>query len=128
MPALKLAMASRDAAGRPQPGSGLCGKPIERDALYWEHEGNAAVRVGDLKLVRAGRNSAWELYDLAKTARNSTISPPRSPRRPRSWRSWEAWAERAQVLPYPKAPLVGGKGPTRKARKAQAAAAAVEKP
>ena len=39
-------------------------KPIEREAIYWEHEGNAAVRQGDLKLVRQGRNGAWELYDL----------------------------------------------------------------
>ena len=33
-------------------------QPIEREALYWEHEGNAAVRVGDWKLVRLGRNGA----------------------------------------------------------------------
>ena len=39
-------------------------QPIERDALYWEHEGNAAIRVGDWKLVRLGRNGPWELYNL----------------------------------------------------------------
>ncbi len=39
-------------------------KAIERDALYWEHEGNAAVRVGDWKLVRLGEKGAWELYNL----------------------------------------------------------------
>ena len=39
-------------------------KPIQRDALYWEHEGNAAIRVGDMKLVRLGRNGPWELSDL----------------------------------------------------------------
>lgn len=26
-------------------------KPIDREALFWEHEGNRAVRVGDWKLV-----------------------------------------------------------------------------
>lgn len=31
-------------------------KPLDRDAIYWEHEGNAAIRVGDDKLVRRGRN------------------------------------------------------------------------
>ena len=31
-------------------------KPIQRDAIYWEHEGNAAIRAGDWKLVRLGRN------------------------------------------------------------------------
>ena len=29
-------------------------KPIGSDALYWEHEENAAVRAGDWKLVRLG--------------------------------------------------------------------------
>ncbi|MBK8979949.1 MAG: arylsulfatase [Planctomycetes bacterium] len=32
--------------------------------LYWEHEGNRAVRRGRHKLVAAGVRSAWELYDL----------------------------------------------------------------
>lgn len=39
-------------------------KEIERDALYWEHEGNAAVREGDYKLVRQGCNGPWQLYDM----------------------------------------------------------------
>jgi len=39
-------------------------KLIERDAIYWEHEGNATIREGDWKLVRLGRNGPWELYNL----------------------------------------------------------------
>ena len=39
-------------------------KSIKRDALYWEHGGNAAIRVGDWKLVRAGGKGPWELYNL----------------------------------------------------------------
>lgn len=31
--------------------------------LFWEHEGNSAVRVGDLKLVRQ-HGQPWELYDM----------------------------------------------------------------
>ncbi len=38
--------------------------PAAHDALWWCHEGNRAVRVGDWKLV-AARNTPWELYDLA---------------------------------------------------------------
>ena len=38
-------------------------KAIERDALFWEHEGNRAVRQGKWKLV-AQHNQPWELYDL----------------------------------------------------------------
>ena len=36
---------------------------IERDLLWWLHEGNRAIRVGDWKLV-APKGDAWELYDL----------------------------------------------------------------
>ena len=37
---------------------------IERDHLWWMHEGNRAIRVGDWKLV-AAKNDPWELYDLS---------------------------------------------------------------
>jgi arylsulfatase A-like enzyme len=36
---------------------------IARDHLWWLHEGNRAVSVGDWKLV-ASKNKPWELYDL----------------------------------------------------------------
>jgi arylsulfatase len=35
------------------------------ESLWWCHEGNRAVRVGDWKLV-AAKGDPWELYDLAK--------------------------------------------------------------
>ncbi len=34
-------------------------------SLWWLHEGNRALRVGDWKIVSAGKNAAWELYDLS---------------------------------------------------------------
>lgn len=34
------------------------------DSLWWLHEGNRALRVGNWKLV-AAKNEPWELYDLA---------------------------------------------------------------
>ncbi|HUG66660.1 MAG TPA: arylsulfatase [Pirellulaceae bacterium] len=37
---------------------------IARDDLWWSHEGNRAIRVGDWKLVAAGRDGPWELFDL----------------------------------------------------------------
>ena len=38
---------------------------IPRECLYWQHEGNAALRVGDWKLVcESENNGTWELYDL----------------------------------------------------------------
>jgi len=36
---------------------------ITRDSLWWLHEGNRAVRVGDWKLV-AAEGDPWELYNL----------------------------------------------------------------
>ena len=39
------------------------GKKIKREALYWEHEGNRAIRKGDWKLV-SKENKPWELYNI----------------------------------------------------------------
>ena len=38
--------------------------PPAHETLWWCHEGNRAVRVGDWKLV-AAKGDPWELYDLA---------------------------------------------------------------
>ena len=77
-------------------------RPIERDALYWEHEGNAAVRAGDLKLVRRGRAGAWELYDLKADRTELRDLAAAQPDKVRELAAkWEAWALRAQVTPYP---------------------------
>ncbi|HEX5447123.1 MAG TPA: arylsulfatase [Pirellulales bacterium] len=38
---------------------------IDRDSLWWLHEGNRAIRVGNWKLVAAGDQGPWELYDLS---------------------------------------------------------------
>jgi arylsulfatase len=72
---LELAGAERPAAfiapGTLPPGRSLVpllrkdGK-VKRDALWWLHEGNRALRVGDWKLVAAGTNAPWELYDLSR--------------------------------------------------------------
>jgi arylsulfatase A-like enzyme len=37
---------------------------LDSEFLWWLHEGNRAIRVGDWKLVSA-RDAPWELYDLA---------------------------------------------------------------
>ncbi|HSW45455.1 MAG TPA: arylsulfatase [Phycisphaerae bacterium] len=38
---------------------------IPREYLWWKHEGNSALRVGDWKLVSESETGgAWELYDL----------------------------------------------------------------
>jgi arylsulfatase len=85
-------------------------KPIEREALFWEHEGNAAVRVGDMKLVRFGRKGAWELYDMAKDRTELHDLSKSQPEKAKELQDkWEAWAKRANVEPYP-----NGKGAKKK--------------
>jgi arylsulfatase len=38
---------------------------VAHDSLWWLHEGNRALRVGDWKIVAAGKDSPWELHDLS---------------------------------------------------------------
>ena len=52
----------------PAPGKSLVNafssaQTVSRDSLWWLHEGNRAVRVGEWKLV-AAKNEPWQLYDL----------------------------------------------------------------
>ena len=39
-------------------------KSLDRETLFWEHQGNKAVRAGDWKLVYSYGEQKWELYDL----------------------------------------------------------------
>ena len=105
------------ADGRPQPACRpSTNKPIEREALFWEHEGNAAVRAGDWKLVRFGRNGPWELYDLKADRTELHDLAAAEPARAKELAAqWEAWAKRAHVEPGPaagpgKAKKAGGAG------------------
>ncbi len=78
------------------------GKPTQRDALFWEHEGNAAIRIGDWKLVRLGRGGPWELYDLKSDRTEQHNLAAKHPNRANELAAkWEAWAQRARVIPYP---------------------------
>jgi arylsulfatase len=41
-------------------------RAVSRDYLYFNHNHNRALRVGDWKLIATGDEGPWELYDLAK--------------------------------------------------------------
>src|SRR4029077_16405795 len=76
-------------------------KPIDREAIYWEHEGNRAIRVGDWKLVAKGPAAPWELYDLKADRTETNNLAEQHPERVRQMTAnWEAWAHRAKVLPW----------------------------
>jgi arylsulfatase len=86
-------------------------RPIERDAIYWEHEGNRAIRVADWKLVAKGPAAAWELYDLgADRTEMHNLAKDHPDRVQELAAKWEAWARRAQVLPWIWKPQYGEPG------------------
>jgi arylsulfatase len=68
--------------------------------LFWEHEGNRAIRDGDLKLVSDFRGS-WQLYDL-KTDRTEThnLSAQRPDVVARLNAIWQLWADRVGVVDW----------------------------
>jgi arylsulfatase len=64
---------------------------LSREALWWEHEGNRAIRVGDWKLV-AARDQPWELYDLATDRTETRDLAARQPERVRELAGfWQRW-------------------------------------
>ncbi|MFT5467583.1 MAG: arylsulfatase A-like enzyme [Verrucomicrobiales bacterium] len=76
------------------------GKGIEREAIYWEHEGNRAIRVGDLKLVGKGAKGKWELYNIAKDrSEQNNLADSQTEVVEKLAAMWQAYAERANVLP-----------------------------
>ncbi len=77
-------------------------KPIKREAIYWEHEGNRAIRVGRWKLVAKGKKGPWELYDLdADRTETDNLAAVHPDRVKQMAATWQQWAERANVLPWP---------------------------
>ena len=84
------------------------GKNIGREEpIYWEHEGNRAMREGKWKLVAKGANGSWELYDIdADRTELNNLSEAEPKRLADMAERWEAWAEKALAKPWP----WGGKG------------------
>ena len=76
--------------------------PIKREAIYWEHEGNRAIRVGKWKLVAKGKKGPWELYDLeADRTETDNLAAVHPDRVKQMAAMWQRWAKRANVLPWP---------------------------
>jgi len=76
------------------------GKSLQRGTpIFWEHEGNRAVRDGQWKLV-AKENKPWELYDMSRDRSElNNLAEKMPPRVEQMAASWDAWAERSMVLP-----------------------------
>jgi len=68
--------------------------------LFWEHEGNRAVRRGDWKLV-AVHGGPWELYDLARDRTELRDLAAAEPERVHELSDlYASWAERSGVKPW----------------------------
>jgi arylsulfatase len=69
--------------------------------LFWEHEGNRAVRSGQWKLV-AKENQPWELYDINADRTEMNNLAAKYPDKVEELAArWDAWAARTNVLPRP---------------------------
>ena len=83
-------------------------QPIARDGLFWEHEGNRAVRSGQWKLVAKSPAGRWELYDMEKDRTEMNNLAEKEPLLVRQLiAKWEAYARRANVLPWVWKPAYG---------------------
>jgi len=69
-------------------------------AIYWEHEGNQAIRMDNWKLVRRD-GTEWELYDIDNDRTELNNLAAKEPARVKAMSAnWESWAQRANVLPW----------------------------
>jgi arylsulfatase A-like enzyme len=76
------------------------GRTVKRkQPLFWEHEGNRAIRDGKWKLV-AKENQPWELYDMEKDRTEMTNLAEKNPKKVAELAAeWESMAARMNVLP-----------------------------
>jgi arylsulfatase len=84
------------------------------EALFWEHEGNRAVRQGQWKLVTEERGG-WELYDLEADRTELHNLAAKQPEKVKELSAlYEQWAKKVGVVPWSElekrvAAPVGGK-------------------
>lgn len=82
------------------------GGEMPKRALFFEHEGNRAVRVGRWKLVWTNYAKQWELYDIEQDRSEMNDLAPERPGMVKEMALlWENWAEESfvekQKVPQP---------------------------
>ena len=80
------------------------GKRTPHESIFWEHEGNRAVRQGKWKLV-SKYPGEWELYDLdADRTELRNLAASQTDRVRRMAAAYDAWAARAGIVPWSELP------------------------
>jgi len=79
------------------------GKDVGRtEPIYFEHEGNRAIRIGKWKLVAKGPTGPWELYDIDADRSELHDLAGRHPDRVKAMAErWETFARQAHMIPWP---------------------------
>lgn len=79
------------------------GKTIHGSSpLFWEHEGNWAIRDGKWKLVCDGPEGPLELYDMQEDRTEVNDLSEKYPQKVEQMQNkWKKWAKHAYVLPWP---------------------------
>jgi len=76
------------------------GAATERDVIFWEHEGNRALRDGKWKLVAKGVGGRWELYDMeVDRSEQHDLAPQELERVKRMAERWYEIALTTDVIP-----------------------------
>lgn len=72
-----------------------------RDTLFWEHQGNKAVRLGDWKLVSLFERGEWELFNLKEDRTEINDLVKIHPEKVKQLESiYNTWALKSNVLPW----------------------------
>lgn len=101
------------------------GEPLNRpQPIFWEHEGNRAVRDGDWKLV-SKHPQGWELYNmLSDRTEQQDVAADHPEQVHRLSALWQSWADRVGVVEWP---LPALKGPPANGKKRKASATESER-
>ncbi len=80
------------------------GSRESHQAIYWEHEGNRAIRAGQWKLVSKWsepENNEWELYDMeADRVEMHNVADDHPEVVDKMSGQWQAWADRVGVIEW----------------------------
>jgi arylsulfatase len=90
----------------------FAGRSRARAPIYWEHEGNRAVRDGKWKLVSRFPDS-WELYDMEADRTELHDLAHAQPERAKTMTAmYDEWAKKIGVQPWPmpETPAADGTG------------------